>query len=127
GDGTAIKDAPIGPPPKSPQDILDDSAAAITPRTRTVSVAHCDTVTGTITPVKQIAELAHAKGALCFVDGAQALGVLDVNVRDLGVDAYATTCHKWLASPAGGGLLYIRPEGQGRIWPELLTGEWWAF
>src|SRR5262249_48046323 len=90
----------IGKPAKSAQEILDAFAAAITPRTRIVSVAHCDTVTGTITPVKQIAELAHAKGALCFVDGAQALGVLDVNLRDLGVDAYATTCHKWLASPA---------------------------
>jgi len=125
--GTVLKEAPIGTPPKSPQEILDAFAAAITPRTRIVSVAHCDTVTGTITPVKQIAELAHAKGALCFVDGAQALGVLDVNVRDLGVDAYATTCHKWLASPAGAGLLYIRREVQDRIWPNIVTENWWTF
>jgi isopenicillin-N epimerase len=125
--GIVLKEAPIGTPPKSPQEILDAFAAAITPRTRIVSVAHCDTVTGTITPVKQIAELAHAKGALCFVDGAQALGVLNVNVRDLGVDAYATTCHKWLASPAGAGLLYIRREVQDRIWPNIVTENWWAF
>jgi isopenicillin-N epimerase len=125
--GIVLKEAPIGTPPKSPQEILDAFAAAITPRTRIVSVAHCDTVTGTITPVKQIAELAHAKGALCFVDGAQALGALNVNVRDLGVDAYATTCHKWLASPAGAGLLYIRREVQDRIWPNIVTENWWTF
>jgi len=125
--GIVLKEAPIGTPPKSPQEILDAFAAAITPRTRIVSVAHCDTVTGTITPVKQIAELAHAKGALCFVDGAQVLGVLDVNARDLGVDAYVTTCHKWLASPAGTGLLYIRREVQDRIWPNIVTENWWTF
>jgi isopenicillin-N epimerase len=125
--GIVLKEAPIGTPPKSPQEILDAIAQAITPRTRIVSVAHCDTVTGTITPVKQLVELAHAKGALCFVDGAQVLGALEVNVRDLGVDAYATTCHKWLASPAGAGLLYIRREIQDRIWPNIVTENWWAF
>jgi isopenicillin-N epimerase len=125
--GIVLKEVLIGTPPKSSQEILDTFAAAITPRTRIVSVAHCDTVTGTITPVKQIAELAHAKGALCFVDGAQVLGVLDMNVSDLGVDAYVTTCHKWLASPAGTGLLYVRREVQDRIWPNIVTENWWTF
>jgi isopenicillin-N epimerase len=125
--GIVLKEVPIGTPPKSAQEILDAFAAAITPRTRIVSIAHCDTVTGTITPVKQIAELAHAKGALCFVDGAQLLGVLDLNMRDLGVDAYVTTCHKWLASPAGTGLLYIRRDVQDRVWPNIVTENWWTF
>jgi selenocysteine lyase/cysteine desulfurase len=125
--GIILKEAHVGTPPKSPQEIIDSFAAAISPRTRIVSFAHCDTVTGTFTPVKQIAELAHAKGALCFVDGAQALGVVDVNVRELGVDAYATTCHKWLASPAGTGLLYIRRDVQDRVWPNIVTENWWTF
>ena len=125
--GIVVKQAQVGTPPKNVQEVLDAFAAAITPRTRIVSVAHCDTVTGTFTPVKQIAELAHSKGALCFADGAQTIGMVPVDVRDLGVDAYAMTCHKWLASPAGTGLLYIRRELHDRIWPNIVTENWWSF
>lgn len=125
--GVVVKEIPIGTPPKSPQAILDAFASAITPKTKAISLAHCDTVTGTITPVKQIAELAHSKGLLCFVDGAQTLGMVQVNIKDLGVDTYAMTCHKWLASPAGAGLLYIKRELQDRIWPNIVSENWWTF
>ena len=125
--GIVVKEVTVGTPPRTPQEILDAFAAAVTPRTRVISVAHCDTVTGTLTPVKQIAEMARAKGILSFVDGAQVLGMLPVDVRDLGVDAYVTTCHKWLASPAGTGLLYVRRELHDRIWPSVVTENWWSF
>lgn len=124
--GVVVTQVPIGTPPRSPQEIVDAFAAAITSRTKVISLAHCDTVTGTITPIKEIAALARGKGILCFVDGAQVLGALQVDVHDLGVDSYATTCHKWLASPAGTGLLYVRKDVQDRIWPNILTENWWT-
>ena len=43
------------------------------------------------------------------------------------MDTYATTCHKWLCSPAGTGLLYVRREVQERIWPNIVTENWWSF
>jgi selenocysteine lyase/cysteine desulfurase len=92
-----------------------------------ISVAHCDTVTGTITPLKQIAALARDRGLLIFADGAQMLGAARVDVHDLGVDTYTTTCHKWLASPAGTGLLYVRKAMQDRIWPSVVTENWWSY
>lgn len=125
--GIVVREVPIGTPPKAPQEILDAFAAAITPRTKVISVAHCDTVTGTFTPLKEIAALARGKGVLCCADGAQALGMVQVNVRDLGVDTYVTTCHKWLASPAGTGLLFVRRELHDRIWPNIVTENWWSY
>jgi selenocysteine lyase/cysteine desulfurase len=125
-DGIVVKEAEVGTPPKSPDEVLKAFEAGVTGRTRVISVAHCDTVTGTFTPVKEIAKLAHSKGALCCVDGAQTLGMVALNVRDLGVDTYATTCHKWLCAPAGTGLLYVSRELQDRLWPNIATEDWWA-
>jgi selenocysteine lyase/cysteine desulfurase len=122
--GIVIKEVPIQTPPKSPEEILKAFDSAITPRTRVISTTHCDTVTGTYTPIKEIAALAHSKGLLCFADGAQVPGMVPVNVHDLGVDTYATTSHKWLCSPAGTGLLYVRREIQERIWPNIVTENW---
>jgi len=53
--------------------------------------------------------------------------MVQVNVRELGVDTYVSTCHKWLASPAGAGLLYIRRDLQDRIWPNIVSENWWTF
>ena len=53
--------------------------------------------------------------------------MMPINVHDLEVDTYATTCHKWLCSPAGTGLLYVRREMQERIWPNIVTENWWSF
>ena len=124
--GVVVKEVPIGTPPKNPEEIVSAFDAAITSRTRVIATAHCDTVTGTYSPIKEIARLARSKGVLCFADGAQVPGMIPVNVHDLGVDTYATTCHKWLCAPAGTGLLYVRREMQERIWPNIVTEYWWS-
>jgi isopenicillin-N epimerase len=125
--GVVIKEVAIGTPPKSHEEVLNAFEAAISPRTRVISTTHCDTVTGTFIPIKEIAKLAHAKGIHCFADGAQVLGMIPINVHDLGVDTYSMTCHKWLCSPAGTGLLYVRRDMQERIWPNIVTENWWTF
>ena len=125
--GIVVKEVPIGTPPKSPEEILNAFEAAITPKTRGIATTHCDTVTGSYAPIKELARLAHSKGLFCFADGAQVIGMVPVNVHDLGVDTYATTCHKWLCAPAGTGLLYVRRDMQERIWPNIVTEAWWNF
>jgi isopenicillin-N epimerase len=125
--GVVVKEIVIGTPPKSPEEILNAFDTAITPRTRVISIAHCDTVTGTYAPIKDLAKLAHSKGIHCFVDGAQTLGMAPLNLHDLGVDTYAMTCHKWLCSPAGVGLLYIHRSLHDRIWPNIVTENWWTY
>jgi isopenicillin-N epimerase len=125
--GVVVKEVPIGTPPKSPEEIVDAFAAAITPRTKLIHVAQCDTVIGAYTPVKELAKLAHSKGLLCFADGAQVVGMLPVNVHDLGVDTYSATAHKWLDAPAGSALLYVRRDLQDRIWPNIVTENWYTY
>jgi cysteine desulfurase family protein len=77
--------------------------------TRAVVCQHASNVTGTVQPVGDIADIAHAAGALLLVDGAQGAGHLAVDLGSLGADAYACSGHKALLGPQGIGLLYLRP------------------
>lgn len=84
--------------------------AAITPGTRLVVVSHVLWSTGARLPIREIAEIAHALGALVVVDGAQAAGAIPVAVRDLGVDAYSVAGQKWLLGPEGSGAVWLSRE-----------------
>lgn len=85
--------------------------------TKLISVSHVFSSTGLRMPITEISALAKTKGALCIVDGAQAAGSIQVNVKELGCHAYATSGHKWLMGPKGTGILYLSKEAQGIIRP----------
>ena len=81
----------------------------ITKKTKLVAVTHVSNVLGTINPIKEIVRVAHQKGALVLVDGAQAVPHIKVDVQDLGCDFYAFSSHKMLG-PTGIGILWGRKE-----------------
>jgi cysteine desulfurase / selenocysteine lyase len=89
--------------------LLDDLAKLVGPRTKIVGVGHVSNALGTINPVREIAEIAHRRGALVVVDGAQAVAHLPVDVRALGADFYAFSGHK-LYGPTGIGVLWAHAE-----------------
>ncbi|MDP9482037.1 MAG: aminotransferase class V-fold PLP-dependent enzyme [Chloroflexota bacterium] len=93
--------------------------AAITPNTRLVAVSHVTWSTGARLPVRAIADLAHARGALVLVDGAQSAGTIPVDVEALGADAYAIPAQKWLLGPEGMGALWVAPSAMDRIEPTV--------
>lgn len=97
--------------------ILRKLEAAITPRTRVVSVSHVLFTTGRVLPVPEIAKLARAHELTCVIDGAQALGALPVDVKQLGCHAYAASGHKWLRGPKGTGVLYVSADAGNAIRP----------
>ena len=99
--------------------------AAITPDTRLVSISHVLWTTGAVLPVARIADLAHARGALVVVDGAQAAGAIPVRFEDLGADAYAVPAQKWLLGPEGMGALVVDRAAIERLTPAL--GGWYSF
>ena len=81
----------------------------ITSHTKLIAVAHVSNVLGTINPVKQIAQIAHSRGIRIFVDGAQAVPHLRIDVQNLDVDFYAFSAHK-MYGPNGVGVLYGKKE-----------------
>jgi selenocysteine lyase/cysteine desulfurase len=97
--------------------ILRRLAAAIQPGTRVISVSHVITSTGLRMPIAEIAALARQRGILCVVDGAQAVGAIAVDLRQLNCHAYATSGHKWLLGPKGTGLLHLHPDARDTIQP----------
>ncbi len=87
-----------------------------------VAFTHVSNTLGTINPVKEMVEAAHAAGALVLVDGAQAVPHVPVDVQDLGADFYAFSGHKMLA-PMGSGALWARRELLEAMPPFLAGGE----
>jgi cysteine desulfurase/selenocysteine lyase len=87
----------------------DGFAAALSPRTKIVALAHVSNALGTRNPVAELCALARAAGAVVVVDGAQAVAHVPVDVRALGCDFYAFSGHK-VYGPTGVGVLYGRAE-----------------
>ena len=99
--GIGIVRVEIPSPPESVDQIVGLFERAMTPRTKVLMVSHMTYVTGLITPVKELAELAHRRGALISVDGAHPLGMLDLDLTALDVDHYAAAGQKWLMCGTG--------------------------
>ena len=107
---------------KGPDAILQAFADAITPRTRVVMFSHITSGLGVRLPARELCTLARERGALSIVDGAQAIGQIAVDVKQLGCDAYVASPHKWLLAPKGTGILYITRALQPRVWSTLASG-----
>lgn len=85
--------------------LIEQLESLSTSRTKLIAVAHVSNVLGTINPVKEIIEFAHARGIHVLVDGAQSIAHLQIDVQDLDVDFYAFSAHK-MYGPNGVGVLY---------------------
>lgn len=82
----------------------------ITPRTKLIILSHIFWESGNINPVKEVCNYAKKKGIRVLIDGAQAVGSIPVNVKDINADFYTFPAHKWLLGPEGIGFLYISNE-----------------
>lgn len=122
--GTVWRQVPVSVPVRDPGQIIEGFLSAIGPRTRVLSLPHITSGTGTILPVREICRAASEKGIFTIVDGAQAIGHIPVDVKDIGCDAYYASPHKWLMAPAGTGILYIRSERMDEVWTTLASGQW---
>lgn len=101
---------------------VEQAKKTIGEKTKIVALAHVSNVLGTITPIREIAAIAHEFGAVILVDGAQAVPHMEVNVVDLDADFYAFSGHKMMA-PTGIGALYGKRELLDAMEPTEFGGE----
>lgn len=115
---------PVPKPARDPQQIVDIFKRAMGERVKVIAIPHIFSGSGTILPIKEICAEAKKKGIFTVIDGAQALGQIAVDVRDLDCDAYFSSMHKWLLAPPGNGMLYIRRERMRDVWTTMASGAW---
>ncbi len=96
---------------------------AITPKTKIIHITHIINWIGQILPARKIADMAKSHGIEVIVDGAHSFGLLDYQIPDLNCDYFGTSLHKFLSAPIGSGMLWIRKEKIGKIWPLLCNGD----
>ena len=101
---------------------LEDFRKKLTDRTKFVSIAHASNVLGVINPVQEIAQLAHEKGAIVVVDGAQSVPHMKIDVQKLDADFIVFSGHK-MAGPTGIGVLYGKEQYLNQMSPVEFGGE----
>jgi isopenicillin-N epimerase len=121
-EGLKLKLIKIPIPPKNLNEITSAFERGITSRTRLILMMHQVNVTGQITPVKAVCEMARARGVETIVDGAHSFAQFHFQQKDLGCDYFGTSLHKWLYAPKGTGMLYVKRDKISRIWP-LMAAE----
>jgi selenocysteine lyase/cysteine desulfurase len=119
--GYAVATVPAAPSHPGPEACVAAFAERISPRTRLVAFTHLTNTVGDLWPVAELCRLARERGALSLVDGAQAFGLMDLDLRALGADFYTGSAHKWLCGPKETGLLYVRRDAQDRLRPSIVS------
>ena len=109
--------------PKNDEEIVNLYASAITSKTKVIFVSHMINITGQVLPIRKICDMAHAKGVQVIVDGAHAFAHVKFRIDELHCDYYAAALHKWLSTPLGAGLLYVKKDNVKNLWPLLADGE----
>jgi selenocysteine lyase/cysteine desulfurase len=107
-----------------PEGVVKLFTDAMTPRTKAVMFSQVVSGFGTRMPARELCAMIRDHGALALVDGAQAVGQMQVDVKALGCDAYVASPHKWMMAPKGTGFLYIRRDVQDRFWTTLASSHW---
>jgi selenocysteine lyase/cysteine desulfurase len=123
--GIVVRELPLEPAfAGGPDAILRLFESALTPRTKVVMFSHITSGLGALLPARELCALAKSHGALSIVDGAQAVGQVQVDVQALGCDAYVGSPHKWMLAPKGTGFMFVRREVQDRFWTTLASYQW---
>ena len=122
--GVVIKWVDVPVPPESRDQIVSIYEKAVGPRTRAIMVSHLTYVTGLLMPIRELTELCTRKNLLLTVDGAHPLGMIPLDMREMGCHHYAGAGQKWLMAGTGTGLSYIRRDTIGDVWPLIGAGSY---
>jgi selenocysteine lyase/cysteine desulfurase len=122
-DGIVYKQISFDFPIEDVATIVKAYEQAMTPKTKLVHITHVVNWVGQIMPVREIAEMAHAKGAEVIVDGAHSFGLMDFKITDLNCDYFGTSLHKFLSAPIGSGMMWVKKDKIEKVWPLTCYGD----
>src|SRR6266542_2129786 len=109
-------------PAKNLNEIAAEFEKGITDRTRLILISHMINITGQITPVKAVCDMARARGIETIVDGAHSFAQFYFKQSDIGCDYFGTSLHKLLYAPKGTGMLYVKRDKIEKLLP-LMAAE----
>jgi selenocysteine lyase/cysteine desulfurase len=118
--GFTVVTVPVVAPHPGPDGYVALFTKALTPRTKLVAITHVSSNSGDLLPAAEICAAARARGVLSLVDGAQAFGVLDLDLGAMKPDFYTGSMHKWPCGPKETGMLYVNRAVHDRIHPSVV-------
>ncbi len=118
-----LKQVHISLPVSSQQDFVEMFWKNVTSRTRVILMSHITSATALKLPVKEICHRARKAGIITVIDGAHAVGQLQLNLSELEADFYTSNCHKWLLTPKGTAFLYVHKDQRDQFEPFVIS---WA-
>jgi isopenicillin-N epimerase len=122
--GVVFRTVAVPKPAHSSSEVYDILVKGINPRTKVLMVSHMITGSGAILPVKELCAEAAKRGIFTVVDGAQTIGQIKVDVKEIGCDVYLGCFHKWVGAPAGTGFMYIKADRMKDIWTTVASTRW---
>lgn len=122
--GVVFKTVAIPKPAHSATELYDIIVKAFTPKTKVLMLSHMISGSGAILPVKEICAEAKKRGILTVLDGAQTIGQIKIDVKDIDCDVYLGCFHKWMGAPAGTGFMYVRADKMKDVWTTVASTRW---
>ena len=119
--GFTVKTVPQVNPHPGGEYYLDAFVRATGAKTKLWAFTHLTNTVGDLLPVAELSRVARERGILTLVDGAQTLGLLDLDLPAMGCDFFSGSGHKWPCGPRETGVLYVRKDAMGRVAPSVIS------
>lgn len=119
--GARVVEAPVPFPDPTEDALVAAVSGAITPKTRLAVIDHITSGSAIVLPVQRIVAVCHAADVPVLIDGAHALGQIDLDLSSIGADWYVGNSHKWLCAPKGCAFLHATPAAQAGLHPATIS------